>query len=814
MDLTNFFNNGNGNGDNNEEIPFRGGEYNCVICGRKSRYHCRIRTDGVMAICKYVASDKTTSDGRYIHILKTGLIEQSQKVLASLDQNVKATPKADPDKLNEVYTAFLESLELKEQHGEDLVKYRGLSQETVAAKLYKSVPSYDQRFEVAEKLGESFDLEGIPGFYVDVDNGRWALNLTFDGFYVPYRDENGRIVGMQIRQDKAVEPKYLWLSSGKKEKGTSSGVPLHIVNSNTIEGNRSLFITEGALKADVIAELFGYVGLVAMGGVNVINPENLIAFLNETFPTLERVNLAFDMDWKRKQEVRQSILKLLDSLEKTSLKVYGVTWFEEDYILYENAKGLDDLCYKLTLEEMSPRKNVEYVPASEFKEMLLACENRSSETSEYKETENTAEVEEIQLEEAEMDYDVTAESEYTEILEAYPFEDFEDEEEFSVKAAEEIPPSNEESFIEEPQLEVDTLEDDESKESFDEIIKTFGATWGEFSKIEFPTPERVIFGLNRGNVGLLNASTNVGKSTLILNVALSAASNRNFEPFVTDETVGRRILYIDGEATQAELQADINKMAEKLSPEERKLLENNLCLICDEEIDGEPLDLVKENHRNKVLEVAEKFQPDLIVVDTLSALALLEDENDNAKVTKEIIRPLKSLAKKTNAAVLILHHVGKSSENPKYKVNDAQKGRGASALGCLARSTFYLKEIKGNKVELSCPKVKGITFDRVILELNSETRWFSKADNTVAAEVEKQTKYEQVLEVVGEFPERKAKRKNILEAMKRKEYAIGDTTLTRKITEALANGDLIKREYGYYAIPEKKEPETDLGLEE
>jgi RecA-family ATPase len=306
---------------------------------------------------------------------------------------------------------------------------------------------------------------------------------------------------------------------------------------------------------------------------------------------------------------------------------------------------------------------------------------------------------------------------------------------------------------------------------------------------------------------LLNASTNVRKSTLILNVALSAASNRNFEPLVTDETVGRKILYIDGEATKAELQADINKMAESLDPDERPLLENNLCLICDEDLDGEPLDLVKDDHRKKVLEVAERFKPDLIVIDTLSALALLEDENDNAKVAMEILRPLKSLATKTNAGVLVLHHVGKVNENPKFKISDSYKGRGASAFGALARSTFYIKEITSKRVELSCPKVKRSKFDSVILELNREARWFS---NVGIASTTKKTNYDEVVEIVREFKDEAVKRSRIEEILKEREIKIAEQTLTKILKKAVENGDLLNPKHGHYSVPINPEEEMPL----
>jgi hypothetical protein len=98
-------------------------------------------------------------------------------------------------------------------------------------------------------LSKHFDLEGVPGFYIQDDC--WALNLNYSGFYIPYRDEQGRILGLQIRKDIDEKPKCLWLSSSDKEKGCSSGSPLHFVNPDFIRSSKIVFITEGALKADI-----------------------------------------------------------------------------------------------------------------------------------------------------------------------------------------------------------------------------------------------------------------------------------------------------------------------------------------------------------------------------------------------------------------------------------------------------------------------------------------------------------------------------------------------------------------------------------
>lgn len=330
-------------------------------------------------------------------------------------------------------------------------------------------------------------------------------------------------------------------------------------------------------------------------------------------------------------------------------------------------------------------------------------------------------------------------------------------------------------------------------------------SWNEFSKLDFGEVKKVFFGLVPGNVGLMVASTNLGKTTLALNLALSASASREFRPLLNESNTAQRILYIDGEATKAELQSDISKMLEVFTPEQVQSVKKNLFIICDEELDDEPLDLVNQSHYDLVKNRALACKPDLIIVDTLSALMDIEDENDNAKVKKEVMKPLKSLAKQTNSAVLLLHHTGKYNEG--FSTNGAYKGRGASAFGALSRLVFSLEKGKliGSKVKLSCPKVKGEKFNDTVLELDVNSRWFTPISE-VAPEKSIE-KYEQVIEFVREAG-KPVKRKTIEEA-----FDIPTSSLTRLLSDATENGDLINPKYSYYSVPNDCEPNNKMALD-
>ena len=726
-----------------QESKFKKGMITCPVCSNKHQYHCSVTEDGGLAICKYVPSDKQAKDGRYEHILNNGIEKFPPVISNKIELNV--AERADSDKLNKVYSALLKGLKLNPNHSDQLLLNRGLSDSAIERNFYASVPNRNDGLKIGSILSKNIDLKGVPGFYTQ--SGAWCLNTNYSGFYIPYRDEKGRIIGLQIRKDLDDGQKYLWVSSSSKENGCSSGSPLHFVNPAIVEQTNEIFITEGALKADVIGDILD-VGVIAMAGVNAMSAENLKENVFEAFPNLQKINLAFDMDWQAKDEVRDALLKLLRVLEKKPVSLMIATW---DINL---GKGLDDVLFKAQSEDLDDTVLIEYVKAEDFLEQLKIDDSKI-------EDENYIEVKTDQIKTSEP------------LIQDFVAND------------------------EKEKFNLDTPKQDLKRNS------ALGYTWRDFSNLKLEKPEKVITGLCRGNVGQLVASTNIGKTTLILNLAISASSDKHFKPLFNEETVERRIMYIDGEATKSELQADLFKMLESCSLEEQKKVKDNLFLVCDEEINDEPLDLVLHEHQEEILKQALLFKPDLIVIDTLSALANLEDENDNAKVKKEIIQPLKTLAKKTNSAVLMLHHTGKYNEGSP-QATDAYKGRGASALGALCRTVFNLKEQKG-KIVLSCSKIKGEKFQDTDLKLDQNLRWFKVMENTV---IEPIGNYQKVIDFVKSAGN-PVKREEILNSLK-----MEDATLTRHLGYAVKNGDLIKPKYGYYSVPESINPKQELPLNE
>lgn len=312
----------------------------CAICGKPD--WCSYSENGELALCKRVSagSVKEAKNGAYIHLLRPGVGNSASAVSTpSIKNNGKCgNEKADADRLHEVYSYLLgECLELTEEHGDVLLNERRLSDLTIAYKLYASLPSKVELPKVCEKLEKRFgdNLLGVPGFYKD-ELGRWKM-FRCDGYFVPVRDVQGRIVGMQIRLDDDEKNKYLWFSTSPDNYtcGASSGTPVHYAKPDLAGQGGFALVTEGALKADFISEQED-AAAVAIAGVTCFDEETFGLELRKALPKLKRVRIAFDSDWKTNPVVRNGLLRMRSSLKRAGLIVEVLDWD------VEQGKGFDD----------------------------------------------------------------------------------------------------------------------------------------------------------------------------------------------------------------------------------------------------------------------------------------------------------------------------------------------------------------------------------------------------------------------------------------------------------------------------------------
>jgi DNA primase len=249
---------------------------------------------------------------------------------------------AEPERLDTVYRYFLDELKLDSRHGDHLLNERGLGDTTIAEKLYATVPDEDGWKEINRLMREEFGdkLRGVAGFYKGGDALEWKARIYRNGYFIPYRNVNGFIVGLSIRPDgENPKPKYYWFSTPPDAYncGTSSGTPLHFVKPDRVKETKQIIITEGALKADRISEFTGE-AVVAIAGVGCF-PDTIAEDLKKQLKDLKKVIIAFDMDLWTNPNVRAALQKMLGIFQVSGLEVQVKTWDIAD------GKGYDDFLF-------------------------------------------------------------------------------------------------------------------------------------------------------------------------------------------------------------------------------------------------------------------------------------------------------------------------------------------------------------------------------------------------------------------------------------------------------------------------------------
>jgi hypothetical protein len=243
-----------------------------------------------------------------------------------------------------VYSSLIRQyLKRKPEHTKALHE-RGLDDTEIDRLGIVSTPSKDESQAIAHALSVRFDLGGVPGFFRDGDE--WKLGGMWPGYFIPYRDERGRIQALSYRRHgwkKSDEVgKYIWLSSKDKPSGVGSGAPLHWSRPHLIPSVQELVVTEGGLKADVCSFFLNRPFVAAAGVTNFGSDfgENI----KRRFPHLERIILAMDSDWRTNAAVRLSLSNLRRKIEDAGLEWRVRSWPAE-------FKGLDDYLLASRMDE-------------------------------------------------------------------------------------------------------------------------------------------------------------------------------------------------------------------------------------------------------------------------------------------------------------------------------------------------------------------------------------------------------------------------------------------------------------------------------
>jgi len=308
-------------------------------------------------ICDTLATDGF-SEGHYAPACQ---VKASSPEAASID-------KAPDQEIHRTLTALLSLLTLTPAHREHLRTVRGLTDDEISGFGFKSTPPSKLCRTLTEHLiKQGCRVQGVPGFYVN-DYGKWTVKFyqRTSGIVIPLRGVDGLLHGLQIRLDHPIRDendppdkvgsKYLPLTSSGKSQGVTSGSPVHFVGDPHA---RVVYVTEGALKADIVHALTGRTFVATMGANNINGLDELFSFLSRN--GTEEIIEAEDMDKHRNEGVYRGACAVQRLAKKHGLSCHQLNW-------NPNYKGIDDwqLALRRKRNEKKEQSNMD------FKEMYLS----------------------------------------------------------------------------------------------------------------------------------------------------------------------------------------------------------------------------------------------------------------------------------------------------------------------------------------------------------------------------------------------------------------------------------------------------------
>lgn len=285
----------------------------CMICGKPDYCGYVELERNTLWICMRVSEGSigTSTNGGYKHIRpgKTGMPPTTDNF----------AERASRTRRNVVYTDMLERCHLDPDDKRSLLA-RGFTEEAIERLGYRSTADVGQAM-----ADDGLMLDRVPGFYREGDVIQMHIS---PGYFVPVRDQRGRIQGCQIRTKKG-EPKYVWFSSRDELGGASSGSPVHhrMLNTDTI------WVTESPLKADYIAERL-QVSAIGIAGVWSSHADAIEGLLWDGSAT--KIVVAFDGNWGTNPQVMRALVSFLALIiRRVNLMPHVAVWKSDD--------GIDDV---------------------------------------------------------------------------------------------------------------------------------------------------------------------------------------------------------------------------------------------------------------------------------------------------------------------------------------------------------------------------------------------------------------------------------------------------------------------------------------
>lgn len=239
--------------------------------------------------------------------------------------------RADLTTRDQTYRMLLSQLILTPSHKKNLLE-RGLTDNEIMKYQYRSTPAFGFDQIVASLIASGCQLNGVPGFYTKKNNTYGVqFHKKSSGILIPICALDGRIEGFQIRLDHPTEgTKYIWFSSSNQFRGASIGGPVHFIG-NPVD--RTVYVTEGALKANVAHSLSGKTFLAVAGVTHYEALRPAFAQLRENGTT--DIVEAYDMDKETNPHVQKACMNMIRIANEYGFHVHRLKW-------NGSQKGIDD----------------------------------------------------------------------------------------------------------------------------------------------------------------------------------------------------------------------------------------------------------------------------------------------------------------------------------------------------------------------------------------------------------------------------------------------------------------------------------------
>jgi hypothetical protein len=255
---------------------------------------------------------------------------------------------------------------------------------------------------------------------------------------------------------------------------------------------------------------------------------------------------------------------------------------------------------------------------------------------------------------------------------------------------------------------------------------------GMLKKMEFSECDYIIPGILSKDslIGLVGGSDS-GKSLLALQFAVSYVLGKNF--LGQKINGGKKALFCSLEDSPGSISRRFKRLMSGLDRDEVDQVESRLFFSHIKD----SLDLEISHH------LLEHFDTGLIIIDTFSELASGKDINSAGEVRK-ILKPLHQICLSYDVAIVIIHHIGKSSERS-GSVNKLGV-LGSQSFEAMMRSVFQMKKLDSKNFQISVIKgndiVESIKSKGVNLIHSSENLWFSKASISIRETKAQKEKFE------------------------------------------------------------------------